>query len=403
MTAPSSSMGRLAPRLCLLQCLLTLAAGPRASASPHQPAPPPPQPAPSSPARWAAQRASWESLLRDMEPLARQGAPMPSVKLGRHFRRQGRWPHPSFDPRKASDRERALLAPKGPAALPSTRGPAGRAVWVECGASGAPTPAARELCRLAEATCGLSCTFAPALPAGSSTPPRALLRSLRRLRLDHALALSLDGPGGQLGLFVPSPHATDLAAHSARTPSPAVPTADTLRPLILAAAAPLGQRSLRLLPQPLFRLTLGLQLPAPGAKPAPTPPQAIAEALCRLGSGLPDEVMRAWRGTDAARQARALAISRWMGLSFEERPVEKGRPPLEQRYVRIHYRDRVFNFRQRPSDKAVLIQPLMVVIHDTGGTSLSSALHTLRAKQIGRGQGPGHTPGSLSVGVPYLV
>jgi hypothetical protein len=129
----------------------------------------------------------------------------------------------------------------------------------------------------------------------------------------------------------------------------------------------------------------------------------LAELLCRLADRHPDRVDHAWNGSAAARRARRRALARALGLRFLDRPAARGRPPLEHRYIRQHYRRRVFNLRRRAPDRAYLIRPQMVVIHNTGSTNLSSALYTLRARRLGKRSGRHLISGTLGVGVPYLT
>lgn len=364
------------------------------------------------PGLWMTQRLAWERLVEEMEPLARRGAHLPSPKLRKHFRRKGIWEHPKFDPAKATARERTLLSPTGPAARREVNGPAGRAIWVEgmppLPSDGGPrelgnTHGVARICEEAGRRCGLTCTFSPVLTTEDNSAQTALLRALRRLRMDHSLVLFVEDEPGALSLFAPGTEPRDAATRAPGGLARPDPTWDSLRLALDAAAALLPKGALRHEVQPAFRLTLGLRVPRqlPGRRQ--TGATIIAETLCRLGDVLPDRVHSAWTGTSAARKERADALARWLGIHMHDRPVAPGRAALERRYIRIHYRNRVFNIRQRPGDGAHIIRPLMVVIHYTGSLSLPSALHTLRARRLGTGPEAARQPESVSVGVPYVV
>ncbi len=342
----------------------------RPKARPRRPALPPAS-------RWKAQRDAWARLVKVEAPLARQGAWLPTPKLRKHFRRQGVWHHPSSDPSRLSAGQRLLLSPTGPAARREANGPAGRAVLT--------TRAGASLCAAAARRCGLTCTvLAPTAKAD-------LRRQVRFVR-DQDLALRVvDGCPGGAQVTVPI----------------------TIEPAVAALRAPLKSLSRRirrlarsqswaLSPQPWTTAVPTLTVRRCASAPAPRLAQT-AEGLCRLANGIPDLVHHLWFGTAAARHARSEWLEKHLDLAFLDKPAQAGRPPLERAYIRKHYRDRVFNLRRRPSDKAYLIQPLIIVVHHTGSTNLQSALYTLRAKRLGRRQGRHLIFGTLGVGVPYVT
>lgn len=335
------------------------------------------------PATWTKQRAAWKRLLARIAPLARKGARLPTFKLRKHFRRKDVWSLPSLDPSKLTAAERKLLSAQGPASRAEANGPAGRQVWVEAFRDTGHKLAQR-ICAEA-AACGLGCTI------GVKPAPRgrgAVVRRLVRLRRDHDLVLRLIPRPGALAATVSVPQKTDSV--------PAL----ALDRAIRAAVVGLGG-GVRYQATPLPRLVPGITVAGDPARTTAKEPERLGQALCRLASAVGDRLLGRWHGSRAASRTRAKALATWLGLQFLDRPVHSKRPPLERRYIRRHYRDRVFNWRRR-ADGAYLIRPAMVVLHHTGGLSLRSALYTLTSLRLGRRAGLTH-PTSLSVGVPYIV
>jgi len=338
-----------------------------------------------SPARWSRHRAAWAKLVQRITPLARKGARLPTFKLRKYFRRQGAWPLPSLDTSKLTASERTLLSPKGPASQKDVAGPAGRQVWVEMEVEADDT-AGRGLVNgicAQTAVCGLGCTIGPK----SSLKDRdAAIRRLARLRRDHDLVLRVRSQPGAIAI-------------SLAVPPKARPTAALTRAIRRATRGLTG--AVRFEATPVARLVPGLTVTGDLARVTMGSQRRLAQALCRLAARLGDGLMETWHGDHAANKRRAKALATWLGLTFVDRPVHSKRPKLEHRYIRRHYRDRVFNWRRR-ADGAYLIRPAMVVLHHTGGLSLRSALFTLTSLRLGSRAGLTR-PTSLSVGVPYLV
>lgn len=348
--------------------------------------------------KWTRQRLAWQRVRAALAPLAHRGAWLPSAKARKWFRRHGLWDLPSFNPRTLAPSDRLLLAPTGQASQPEALGPAGRRVWVRLpgDATADLRAAAASLCQIAEQRCGLSCTLPKPRPGAGTlsggAPPlpwRDTVLTLVRLRTDHDLVLRFDS---SLLLSTGQAPPTDVWVMAPDVPGVVSPARAVVRLLPNA----------RLERQPLFRATLGLRLQVQKGAPLPLPAPRLAEALCRLGDRLPDHLLARWDATPQARKRRSDALARWLGLRFVDRPVLRGRPPLERRYIHHHYRGRVFNLRRRTPDGAYLIAPRIVVLHHTGSTDLRSALYTLRSPRLGR-RGRLQNPRSLGVGVPYLV
>ncbi|MFH2006148.1 MAG: peptidoglycan recognition family protein [bacterium] len=356
-----------------------VAAGPRVV--------PPRRASRSAPETWTDQRVAWEALIRRVAPLAKRGALLPTPKLRHHFRRKGVWFRPDFDARTLAAAQRRLLAATGPAGTPAVNGPAGRAVFVDVeGPAGSAArrrglAAAIAICGSA-AVCGLECTFASPGGLGSQT---AVIRRLVRLVTDHALVLQIGTGHGRSRIALPTlknPNAAPVVSRSIGTAVPVVGDTGTA-------------------PMPLARLTPGLLLDLGPQDPAPPVTTRLGLQLCRLAAAVPDALHAAWFQSAKARESRAAALARWLGLTFVDRPAHPKRPPLEHRYIRRHYKNRVYTWRRR-ADGAYLMRPTLVVLHHTGSLSLRSALNTLTALQLGHRRGI-QVPGSLGVGVPYLV
>lgn len=334
-----------------------------------------------SPTHWSRQRAAWAKLVQRITPLARKGTRLPTFKLRKYFRRQGTWPLPSLDASKLTAPERALLSPKGPASQKDVGGPAGRQVWVEVDDE-AGRGLVNRICAQA-AVCGLGCTVGP---KSSLMNRDAAVRRLARLRRDHDLVLGVRSQPGAIAISV-------------AVPPKARSTAALARAIRRATRGLTG--AIRFEVTPVARLVPGLTVTGDPARVAVGSQRRLAQALCRLAARLGDGLLETWHGNRAASRRRAKALAAWLGLTFVDKPVHAKRPKLEHRYIRRHYRDRVFNW-QRRADGAYLIRPAMVVLHHTGGLSLRSALYTLTSLRLGSRAGLTR-PTSLSVGVPYLV
>jgi hypothetical protein len=204
-----------------------------------------------------------------------------------------------------------------------------------------------------------------------------------RLRTDHDLILEV-----RPGVRAPLVHLP-------------VPEAGEDSGLEQALRTAVGAAGLAVTPIRLPRSRLPVGLLVDGA-PDRVPLAPLVEALCHLGGESADRLLRAWTEPDSARVARDREVARWLGLSFVDKPASSRRGKLEDRYLRVHFRGTVSTLWRRPGDRAWLFRPAMVVLHHTGGMSLSAALHTLTAESVPPGPKV-LEPGTLSVGAGYLV